>query len=116
MCERKSAAAVVFGMPGQVQQLSSPPPGAKEDLSDSEKEEEGDEVKEEQAGCYTNGSFFLESRNKLTRWLSHTDMAQEEVEKVKILLLLLLNIDDDMNLILMPSKSYIRVGALLNYK
>ena len=89
MCERKSAAAaaaaavaVVFGMPGQVQQLSSPPPGAKEDLSDSEKEEEGDEVKEEQAGCYTNGSFFLESKNKLTRWLSQTDMVQEEVEKV----------------------------------
>ena len=88
MCERKSAAAaaaaaVVFGMPGQVQQLSSPPPGAKEDLGDSEKEEEeGGEVKEEQAGCYTNGSFFLESKNKLTRWLSQTDMVQEEVEKV----------------------------------
>jgi len=73
---------VVFGMPGQVQQLSSPPPGAKEDLGDSEKEEEeGGEVKEEQAGCYTNGSFFLESKNKLTRWLSQTDMVQEEVEK-----------------------------------
>ena len=79
MCERKSAAAVVFGMPGQVQQLSSPPPGAKEALSDSEKEEE---VKEEQGGCYVNGSFFAESRNKLTRWLSQTDMVQEEVEKV----------------------------------
>ena len=77
----KSAAAVEFGMPGQLQHLSSPPPpGAKEDLSDSEKEEE-EEVKGEQAGCYTNGSFFLESRNKLTRWLSQTDMV-EEVEKV----------------------------------
>merc|ERR1712032_709920 len=72
---------VEFGMPGQLQHLSSPPPppGAKEDLSDSEKEEE-EEVKGEQAGCYTNGSFFLESRNKLTRWLSQTDMV-EEVEK-----------------------------------
>jgi len=76
----KSAAAVEFGMPAQLQHLSSPPPpGAKEDLSDSEKEEE-EEVKGEQAGCYTNGSFFLESRNKLTRWLSQTDMV-EEVEK-----------------------------------
>ena len=75
-----AAAAVELGMPGQLQHLPSPPPhGAKEDLSDSEKEEE--EVKGEQAGCYTNGSFFLESRNKLTRWLSQTDMV-EEVEKV----------------------------------
>jgi len=66
-----------------LQQLTSPqPPGAKEDLSDSEKEEEEEvEGKEEQAGCYTNGSFFLESKNKLTRWLSQTDMVQEEVEK-----------------------------------
>ena len=76
---------MVFGMPGQLQQLTSPqPPGAKEDLSDSEKEEEEEEVEgkeEHQAGCYTNGSFFIESRNKLTRWLSQTDMV-EEVEKV----------------------------------
>ena len=76
------AAAVELGMPGQLQHLPSPPPhGAKEDLSDSEKEEEEEVVKGEQAGCYTNGSFFLESRNKLTRWLSQTDMV-EEVEKV----------------------------------
>ena len=84
MCERERvhqpAAAVLFGMPGQLQQLpSNPPTGAKEDLSDEE--DEVNEVKEEQAGCYTNGSFFLESRNKLTRWLSQTDMV-EEVEKV----------------------------------
>ena len=78
----REGVAVVFGMPGQLQQLTSPqPPGAKEDLSDSEKEEEEVEGKEEQAGCYTNGSFFIESRNKLTRWLSQTDMV-EEVEKV----------------------------------
>ena len=67
-------------MPGQLQQLPpNPPTGAKEDLSDEE--DEVNEVKEEQAGCYTNGSFFWESRNKLTRWLSQTDMV-EEVEKV----------------------------------
>ena len=74
---------MVFGMRGQVQPSSQPPPAAGEnnDLSDSEKEDE-DEVKEVQAAnCYTNGSFFLESKNKLTQWLSQTDMV-EEVEKV----------------------------------
>ena len=80
---RKSAvgaASVVFGMRGQVQPSSQPPPAAGEnnDLSDSEKEDE--EVVQE-ANCYTNGSFFLESKNKLTQWLSQTDMV-DEVEKV----------------------------------
>ena len=71
---------MVFGMRGQVQPSSQPPPAAGEnnDLSDSEKEDE--EVVQE-ANCYTNGSFFLESKNKLTQWLSQTDMV-EEVEKV----------------------------------
>ena len=82
---RKSAvgaASVVFGMRGQVQPSSQPPPaGENNDLSDSEKEDE-EEVKVVQAAnCYTNGSFFLESKNKLTQWLSQTDMV-EEVEKV----------------------------------
>ena len=73
---------MVFGMRGQVQPSSQPPPaGENNDLSDSEKEDE-EEVKEVQAAnCYTNGSFFLESKNKLTQWLSQTDMV-EEVEKV----------------------------------
>ena len=70
---------MVFGMRGQVQPSSQPPPaGENNQLSDSEKEDE----EEVQAGnCYTNGSFFLESKNKLTQWLSQTDMV-EEVEKV----------------------------------
>ena len=71
---------MVFGMRGQVQPSSQPPPaGENNDLSDSEKED--GEVKEEVNNCYTNGSFFLESKNKLTQWLSQTDMV-EEVEKV----------------------------------
>ena len=70
---------MVFGMRGQVQPSSQPPPaGENNDLSDSEKE---DEEKVQAANCYTNGSFFLESKNKLTQWLSQTDMV-EEVEKV----------------------------------
>ena len=69
---------MVFGMRGQVQPSSQPPAaGENNDLSDSEKEDE--EV--QAANCYTNGSFFLESKNKLTQWLSQTDMV-EEVEKV----------------------------------
>ena len=72
---------MVFGMRGQVQPSSQPPPaGENNDLSDSEKEDE-DEEKVQAANCYTNGSFFLESKNKLTQWLSQTDMV-EEVEKV----------------------------------
>ena len=70
---------MVFEMRGQVQPSSQPPAaGENNDLSDSEKEDE--EVVQE-ANCYTNGSFFLESKNKLTQWLSQTDMV-EEVEKV----------------------------------
>ena len=70
---------MVFGMRGQVQPSSQPPPaGENNDLSDSEKE---DEEVVQVANCYTNGSFFLESKNKLTQWLSQTDMV-EEVEKV----------------------------------
>ena len=71
---------MVFGMRGQVQPSSQPPPAAENnDLSDSEKEEKVKVV--QAANCYTNGSFFLESKNKLTQWLSQTDMV-EEVEKV----------------------------------
>ena len=74
---------MVFGMRGQVQPSSQPPPaGENNDLSDSEKEDGEEVVKVVQAAnCYTNGSFFLESKNKLTQWLSQTDMV-EEVEKV----------------------------------
>merc|ERR1719209_1180541 len=65
-------------MRGQGQPSSQPPPaGENNDLSDSEKE---DEEEVQAANCYTNGSFFLESKNKLTQWLSQTDMV-EEVEK-----------------------------------
>ena len=73
---------MVFGMRGQVQPSCQPPPaGENNDLSDSEKEDEEVVKVVQAANCYTNGSFFLESKNKLTQWLSQTDMV-EEVEKV----------------------------------